>query len=119
MTDPTERFSSRVTNYVKYRPALSNGHHRFAHRGVWTDTRSWPMWVRHWPLAELFLKTGNRVLGIEPNREMRGRLAEQLLRSSRALRQHRRATAEATSRPAHSVDSSRRDRLFTGSIASM
>jgi SAM-dependent methyltransferase len=53
-------------------------------------------------LAELFLKTGNRVLGIEPNREMR-EAGEQLLRGYERFRSID-ATAEATTLFDHSVD---------------
>ncbi len=53
-------------------------------------------------LAELFLKAGNRVLGIEPNHEMR-EAGEQLLRSYDRFVSIA-ATAEATNLPDHSVD---------------
>jgi ubiquinone/menaquinone biosynthesis C-methylase UbiE len=53
-------------------------------------------------LAELFLKAGNRVFGIEPNREMR-EAGEQLLRGYARFTSIN-ATAEATTLPDHSVD---------------
>ena len=53
-------------------------------------------------LAELFLKAGNHVLGIEPNREMR-EAGEQLLRGYERFSSID-ATAEATTLLDHSVD---------------
>lgn len=71
--DPTRRFSSRVENYVKYRPDYPpavvrlleeecglNGESVVADVGSGTGI-----------LSELFLRNGNRVYGVEPNREMR------------------------------------------------
>src|SRR6202451_3901884 len=72
-TDSKQRFSSRVADYVRYRPGyphealtllknecgLSSGH-------VIADIGSGTGF-----LSELFLKNGNRVYGIEPNKEMR------------------------------------------------
>jgi SAM-dependent methyltransferase len=72
-TDSKQRFSSRVADYVRYRPGyphaaltllknecgLRSGH-------VVADIGSGTGF-----LSELFLKNGNRVYGIEPNKEMR------------------------------------------------
>src|SRR5277367_2962064 len=72
-TDSKQRFSSRVADYVRYRPGypsealallkkecgLLSGH-AIADVGSGTGF-----------LSELFLKSGNRVYGIEPNKEMR------------------------------------------------
>jgi SAM-dependent methyltransferase len=71
--DPKTRFSDRVDDYVKYRPrygrevvdALASAcglapHHVIADVGCGTGFS-----------AEPFLQNGNRVIGIEPNREMR------------------------------------------------
>jgi SAM-dependent methyltransferase len=72
-TDSKERFSSRVADYVRFRPGyphealallksecgLRSGH-VIADVGCGTGF-----------LGELFLKNGNRVYGIEPNKEMR------------------------------------------------
>jgi SAM-dependent methyltransferase len=71
--DAKQRFSTRVADYVRYRPsypsdllgllrtecALRSGH-VVADVGSGTGL-----------LSELFLKNGNRVYGIEPNKEMR------------------------------------------------
>jgi ubiquinone/menaquinone biosynthesis C-methylase UbiE len=71
--DPKQRFSTRVADYVRYRPgyptavrdilraecALKSGH-------VIADIGSGTGF-----LSELFLKNGNRVFGVEPNEAMR------------------------------------------------
>lgn len=72
-TDAKQRFSSRVADYLRYRPSypaallhLLRGEcglrpgHVIADIGSGTGL-----------LSELFLKNGNRVYGIEPNKEMR------------------------------------------------
>ena len=71
--DPTQRFSTRVENYVKYRPTyppaivdLLQREWGLTERAVVADVGSGTGL-----LAELFLKNGNRVYGVEPNREMR------------------------------------------------
>jgi SAM-dependent methyltransferase len=72
-TDSKQRFSSRVADYVRFRPGyprdaltllksecdLRSGH-------VIADIGSGTGF-----LCELFLKNGNRVYGVEPNKEMR------------------------------------------------
>jgi ubiquinone/menaquinone biosynthesis C-methylase UbiE len=72
-TDSKQRFSNRVTDYVRYRPGypsavrdvlraecgLKSGH-AIADIGSGTGF-----------LSELFLKNGNRVFGVEPNEAMR------------------------------------------------
>jgi len=72
-TDAKQRFSTRVADYVRYRPGYPSAvrdvlrtecglrpGHVIADIGSGTGF-----------LSELFLKNGNRVLGIEPNEEMR------------------------------------------------
>ena len=104
MKSSTQRFSGRVDNYIKYRPGyprelietLANEcglseHSVVADVGSGTGI-----------LSELFLKNGNRVFGVEPNREMREA-------GERVLRQYRNftgveGTAEATTLPGNSVD---------------
>ncbi len=73
MTNATGRFSSRVENYVKYRPgyprevvALLAEECGLTAASVVADIGSGPG-----NLSELFLLNGNRVYGVEPNREMR------------------------------------------------
>lgn len=102
--DATERFSNRVENYVKYRPGYPRAvlellasecgltpHSVIADVGSGTGI-----------LSRLFLDHGNRVFGVEPNREMR-QAAEQLLAGYPAFTSVD-ARAEATTLPDHSVD---------------
>jgi SAM-dependent methyltransferase len=71
--DPKARFSDRVDDYAKYRPHYSQDvvqaveracglrpQHAIADIGCGTGL-----------LAKIFLENGNRVVGVEPNREMR------------------------------------------------
>jgi SAM-dependent methyltransferase len=71
--DPKARFSDRVDDYIKYRPHYSpdvvralqqacglRPEHTIADVGCGTGL-----------LAKIFLENGNRVVGVEPNREMR------------------------------------------------
>jgi SAM-dependent methyltransferase len=71
--DPVTRFSDRVDDYIKYRPHYSHDvitalqsacalrpEHLIADVGCGTGM-----------LAKIFLENGNRVIGVEPNREMR------------------------------------------------
>jgi ubiquinone/menaquinone biosynthesis C-methylase UbiE len=71
--DPASRFSSRVADYVKYRPGyprevlgLLEAECGLTGGSVVADVGSGTG-----ILSELFLKNGNRVYGVEPNREMR------------------------------------------------
>jgi len=71
--DPTKRFSNRVENYLKYRPAypsevigLLQVECGLTPASVIADLGSGTG-----ILSEMFLKHGNRVFGVEPNREMR------------------------------------------------
>lgn len=71
--DPTRRFSSRVENYIKYRPSyppavidLLRRECELSRDSVVADVGSGTGL-----LSELFLKNGNQVYGVEPNREMR------------------------------------------------
>jgi SAM-dependent methyltransferase len=103
MTDPTQRFSSRVTNYVKYRPSYPATiiDLLLAECGLTPDSIVADIDSGTGLLAELFLKAGNRVIGIEPNREMR-EAGEQLLRGYERFTSID-ATAESTTLPDHSV----------------
>jgi SAM-dependent methyltransferase len=73
MTDPTLRFSSRVENYVRYRP-------RYPQQVIETLQQECDLTASclvadigsgTGALTELFLNNGNRVSAVEPNREMR------------------------------------------------
>lgn len=71
--DSTKRFSSRVENYVRYRPGypgaiidLLKSECGLTPKSLIADLGSGTG-----KLAELFLSNGNPVIGVEPNREMR------------------------------------------------
>ena len=81
MSDSIQRFSSRVSNYVKYRPTypqsiidLLKSECDLMSDAIIADVGSGTA-----ILSELFLDNGNRVFGIEPNREMRA-AGERLLK---------------------------------------
>jgi SAM-dependent methyltransferase len=73
MTDPTKRFSSRVENYVKYRPGYPGAviDTLRAECGLSPDSIVADVGSGTGILTELFLRNGSTVYGIEPNREMR------------------------------------------------
>lgn len=80
MRDPTRRFSGRVEPYARYRPDypqrivdVLTAHCELSSRDVIADVGSGTG-----KLSRLFLDHGNRVIGVEPNAEMR-RAAERLL----------------------------------------
>lgn len=71
--DPTGRFSNRVEDYIRYRPnypralvTLLEDECGMTDASVIADVGSGTG-----ILSELFLRNGNRVYGVEPNREMR------------------------------------------------
>jgi SAM-dependent methyltransferase len=72
-TDPTRRFSSRVEDYVKYRPSYPQAVVRLLENECGLTPASTVADVGSGTgiLSELFLRNGNRVYGVEPNREMR------------------------------------------------
>lgn len=104
MIDSTQRFSSRVENYIKYRPGypavildLLKGKCGLTCDSVVADIGSGTG-----ILTELFLRNGNRVLAVEPNREMR-EAAERLLGKYPELTSVS-GTAEGTTLKDQSVD---------------
>ncbi len=104
MADPTERFSSRVENYINYRPgyppeviALLGGKCGLTKSSVFADIGSGTG-----ILAEMFLKNGNRVFGVEPNGDMREAGERLLARYNRFTSVA--GTAEATTLEKQSVD---------------
>jgi ubiquinone/menaquinone biosynthesis C-methylase UbiE len=104
MEDSTKRFSSRVENYVKYRPGypaaildLLEGE-----CGLTTASAIADIGSGTGILTELFLKHGNRVAAVEPNAEMRT-AAERALSHFPGF-QSVVGTAEATTLPAQGVD---------------
>jgi SAM-dependent methyltransferase len=101
---PTERFSSRVDDYVKYRPAYP--------REVLDLLRMHAGFQPSWKIADvgcgtgissgLFLENGNVVFGVEPNDDMR-RAAEREFADQPRFHPVK-GKAEATSLPDQSVD---------------
>lgn len=101
---PTERFSSRVENYARYRPSYPNGvvdvlcdECGLTSESVVADIASGTgLFTR------LLLENGNRVFGIEPNKEMRAAGEHYLVGFPRFTSIA--ATAEGTTLADHSVD---------------
>lgn len=71
--DPTTRFSTRVSDYVKYRPGYPPAVLRLLESecGLTPSSELADVGSGTGLLSELFLRGGNRVYGVEPNREMR------------------------------------------------
>ncbi len=71
--DPTARFSNRVENYVKYRPHYPEAIIEYLknEKVLKYDSVIADIGSGTGILTELFLKNGNTVYGIEPNKEMR------------------------------------------------
>jgi ubiquinone/menaquinone biosynthesis C-methylase UbiE len=102
--DPTKRFSNRVDNYVKYRPSYPTAvldclrdECGLTKTAVVADIGSGTG-----ILARLFLQNSNRVLGVEPNKEMR-EAGEAFLAEFPHFTSVD-GTAEATTLPDDSVD---------------
>src|ERR1700704_873866 len=104
VTSPTERFSSRGENYVRYRPSypsaaidLLKTRCGLSPGAVVADIGSGTG-----ILSELLLGSGARVIGVEPNDGMRA-AAEALLRGEARFRSVK-GTAEATALAPASID---------------
>jgi SAM-dependent methyltransferase len=71
--DPTKRFGNRVENYLKYRPRYPAQIIPLlqAECGLTQDSLIADIGSGTGFLTELFLQNGNRVVGVEPNAEMR------------------------------------------------
>jgi SAM-dependent methyltransferase len=102
--DSTRRFSSRVRNYVRYRPAypsavldLLTTDCGLTSASVISDVASGTG-----IFTRMLLENGNRVFGVEPNPEMR-KAGEELLRAYPRFASVA-GTAEATTLADHSVD---------------
>ena len=102
---PTERFSDRVSNYVRYRPGYPPALLDLVRR----ETGLTPAWTiadlgsGTGISTELFLKSGNTVHAIEPNDAMRSAAVERL--ASRYPNFHSvPGTAEATTLASASID---------------
>jgi len=102
--NPTLRFSSRVENYIRYRP----GYPADVLETLRTDCDLTPAAVvadiacGTGIFTRLLLENGNRVIGVEPNREMR-EAAEKLLSGYPTFTAVA-GTAEETTLPDRSVD---------------
>jgi ubiquinone/menaquinone biosynthesis C-methylase UbiE len=102
--DATQRFSSRVENYVRYRPGyppelleLLKNECDLTPDSLVADIASGTG-----IFTRMLAENGNRVFGVEPNDEMR-RAGERLLESYLGFKSIA-GTAEATTLPDHSVD---------------
>jgi SAM-dependent methyltransferase len=73
MIDPTKRFSTRVENYIKYRPGYPADVIATLKDecGLTPDSLVADIGSGTGILAEMFLKNGNLVFAVEPNDEMR------------------------------------------------
>jgi SAM-dependent methyltransferase len=102
--DSKNRFSSRVADYLRYRPHYPIGvldllreHSGLSPAHAIADIGSGTGF-----LAELFLTIGNAVFGVEPNKEMREAGEEYLAAYPRFTSVN--ASAESTSLPSASID---------------
>ena len=102
--DAKQRFSNRVSDYVRHRPGYPQGligvlqqQCRLTKENVIADVGSGTG-----ILSKLFLDHGNRVFGVEPNAEMRA-AGEEFLRECKNFTSIA-AEAEATKLPDASVD---------------
>lgn len=104
MQHPTRRFSSRVENYVKYRPHYPQCVVEILCEecGLTHDWRVADIGSGTGFLTELFVHNGNQTFAVEPNREMRA-AAEALLKGRPGFTSVD-GTAEDTTLDDHSVD---------------
>jgi len=102
--DTVERFSNRVENYIKYRPAYpSEALDLFKNElGLTVDSVVADIGSGTGISAKLFLENGNTVYGVEPNDGMRA-AAEQYLAGFPSFRSLK-GTADDTGLPNKSVD---------------
>jgi SAM-dependent methyltransferase len=104
MSDSTKRFSSRVENYIKYRPGYPPAVIKLLRRecGLARVSQIADIGSGTGILTEMLLKNGSAVLAVEPNPEMR-QAAERLLGTHPNFHSVY-GTAEATTLPPQSVD---------------
>ena len=102
--DPIQRFSSRVENYIRYRPGYPPEVLELLKRecGLVRDSVIADIASGTGILTCMLLENGNRVFGVEPNPDMR-KAGEELLARYPAFTSVA-GTAEATTLPDHSVD---------------
>ena len=101
---PTERFSDKVENYVKYRPGYPGPLISFLKHDLGLTGNEYIADIGSGTgkLSELLLQSGFRVIGVEPNEQMRG-AAEELL-DGNANFQSVDGTAENSTLNENSVD---------------
>jgi SAM-dependent methyltransferase len=104
MQTPTQRFSSRVDNYVRYRPGYPVEVLDLLRRecGLCSESVVADVGSGTGKLTELLLQAGCRVFAVEPNAEMRG-AGEHLLKSNLRFTSVT-GSAEATTLPDHGAD---------------
>lgn len=104
MSNPTERFTSRVENYVRYRPSYPHAAVELlaAECGLPREALVADIGSGTGLLAERFLAAGYRVVGVEPNAAMRA-AGDQLLAGYPRFSSVA-GTAEATTLADQSVD---------------
>src|SRR5665213_3865906 len=102
--DGTQRFSSRVENYVRYRPAYPPDVVELlkSECGLTRDSIVADVAFGTGIFTRLLLENGNRVMGVEPNDNMRRAGEEFLGRYPRFTSMP--GTAEATTLPEKSID---------------
>jgi len=102
--DSKSRFSNRATYYARSRPRYPEAIVNFMEKELSLTKASVVADIGSGTgiLSQLFLKHGNSVVGVEPNREMR-KTAEELLAAYPNFKS-KEGTAEATTLPAASVD---------------
>jgi len=103
-SDPTERFSSRVEDYLRYRPSYPAAVIALLERecGLTPQSRVADIGSGTGLHSELFLRFGCEVTGVEPNAEMRS--AGQRLLAAWPRFHSVNGRAEATTLPDGSVD---------------
>ena len=103
-TDSTQRFSDRVENYIRYRPSYPAQVLETLRSECGLSASSTVADIASGTgiFSRLLLEDGNRVYGVEPNREMR-QAAERLLADFRGFMSIA-GTAEATTLPDQSVE---------------
>jgi SAM-dependent methyltransferase len=104
-TDPTKRFSQRVSFYIRSRPSYPPAVLDFFRRelGLRPDPVIADVGSGTGISSELFLRNGNTVIGVEPNREMR-EAGDELLKPKYPKFRSVDGTAEATTLADASVD---------------
>lgn len=99
-----ERFTDRVDNYVKYRPAYPVDAIDFLYEklGFRSDSVIADLGAGTGIFSKLLLERGSMVIGVEPNEAMRGAAVKALGDSERYRASE--GSAEETGLPPHSVD---------------